>query len=79
MNTSEKWHGTTIVLLRKNNETVVAGDGQVSLGNTVLPRLTWPSPATTVSLFFLSKTIVVPCHFSLVFIQCKWLLILYLQ
>ena len=36
MNTSEKWHGTTIVLLRKNNETVVAGDGQVSLGNTVL-------------------------------------------
>ena len=36
MNTPEKWHGTTIVLLRKNNETVVAGDGQVSLGNTVL-------------------------------------------
>jgi len=28
--------GTTIVLLRKNNETVVAGDGQVSLGNTIL-------------------------------------------
>ena len=36
MNTAEKWHGTTIVLLRKNGETVVAGDGQVSLGNTVL-------------------------------------------
>ena len=36
MNTSEKWHGTTIVLLRKNNQTVVAGDGQVSLGNTIL-------------------------------------------
>ena len=36
MNTAEKWHGTTIVLLRKNDETVVAGDGQVSLGNTVL-------------------------------------------
>jgi ATP-dependent HslUV protease subunit HslV len=36
MNTAEKWHGTTIVLLRKGNETVVAGDGQVSLGNTVL-------------------------------------------
>ena len=31
MNTAEKWHGTTIVLLRKNKETVVAGDGQVSL------------------------------------------------
>ena len=36
MNTAEKWHGTTIVLLRKNKETEVAGDGQVSLGNTVL-------------------------------------------
>ena len=36
MNTAEKWHGTTIVLLKKNNETVVAGDGQVSLGNTIL-------------------------------------------
>jgi ATP-dependent HslUV protease subunit HslV len=36
MNTAEKWHGTTIILLRKGGETVVAGDGQVSLGNTVL-------------------------------------------
>ena len=36
MNTAEKWHGTTIVLSRKNNETIVVGDGQVSLGNTVL-------------------------------------------
>ena len=36
MNTAEKWHGTTIVLLRKGKNTVVAGDGQVSLGNTVL-------------------------------------------
>ena len=36
MNTAEKWHGTTIVLLRKGGETIVAGDGQVSLGNTVL-------------------------------------------
>jgi len=36
MNTAEKWHGTTIILLRKNNETIVAGDGQVSLGNTIL-------------------------------------------
>ena len=36
MNTAEKWHGTTIVLLRKNNKTIVVGDGQVSLGNTVL-------------------------------------------
>ena len=36
MNTAEKLHGTTIVLLRKGGETIVAGDGQVSLGNTVL-------------------------------------------
>ena len=36
MTTNEKWHGTTIVLLRKDNKTVVAGDGQVSLGNTIL-------------------------------------------
>ena len=36
MNTAEKWHGTTIVLLRKDKETIVIGDGQVSLGNTVL-------------------------------------------
>ena len=31
-----KWHGTTIVLVRKNSEVVVAGDGQVSMGNTVI-------------------------------------------
>ena len=36
MTENTKWHGTTIVLIRKNNEVVVAGDGQVSLGNTVI-------------------------------------------
>ena len=36
MGNNSNWHGTTIVLIRKNNEVVVAGDGQVSLGNTVL-------------------------------------------
>ena len=36
MSTNQKWHGTTIVLIRKGNQTIVAGDGQVSLGNTVL-------------------------------------------
>ena len=36
MNTNLNWHGTTIVLIRKGNDTIVAGDGQVSLGNTVL-------------------------------------------
>ena len=30
------WHGTTIVGIRKGGEVVVAGDGQVSLGQTVI-------------------------------------------
>jgi ATP-dependent HslUV protease subunit HslV len=30
------WHGTTILSLRKGNEVVVAGDGQVSMGDTVI-------------------------------------------
>ncbi|MEM8569768.1 MAG: ATP-dependent protease subunit HslV [Pseudomonadota bacterium] len=30
------WHGTTILAVRKGGKTVIAGDGQVSLGNTVL-------------------------------------------
>ena len=30
------WHGTTIVAVRQNNKTVIAGDGQVSLGDTVI-------------------------------------------
>ena len=30
------WHGTTIVAVRKNGEVVIAGDGQVSLGQTVI-------------------------------------------
>ena len=36
MSDNVKWHGTTIVLVRKNKEVVVAGDGQVSMGNTVI-------------------------------------------
>ena len=27
---------TTIVLIRKNNEVIVASDGQVSMGNTII-------------------------------------------
>ncbi|WP_019645070.1 ATP-dependent protease subunit HslV [Novispirillum itersonii] len=34
--TSAAWHGTTILSVRKNGRVVVAGDGQVTLGNTVL-------------------------------------------
>lgn len=30
------WRGTTIVTVRKGNQVVVAGDGQVSLGQTVI-------------------------------------------
>ncbi len=30
------WHGTTILSVRRNGQVVVAGDGQVSLGNTVV-------------------------------------------
>lgn len=31
-----QWHGTTIVGVRKGGKTVIAGDGQVSMGNTVM-------------------------------------------
>lgn len=34
--TSIPWHGTTILSVRKNGRVVVAGDGQVTLGNIVL-------------------------------------------
>src|SRR3546814_15463993 len=30
------WHGTTILSVRKNGQVVVAGDGQVSMGHTVM-------------------------------------------
>ncbi len=30
------WHGTTILCVRKGNTVVIAGDGQVSLGDTVI-------------------------------------------
>jgi ATP-dependent HslUV protease subunit HslV len=30
------WHGTTILSVRRGDQVVVAGDGQVSLGNTVV-------------------------------------------
>ena len=36
MNNNEKFHGTTIVGVRRGNEVVVGGDGQVTLGNTVM-------------------------------------------
>jgi ATP-dependent HslUV protease subunit HslV len=33
---NESWHGTTILSVRKGGKVVVAGDGQVSLGQTVI-------------------------------------------
>ncbi len=33
---SQVWHGTTILSVRKNGRVVIAGDGQVTLGNTVI-------------------------------------------
>jgi len=37
MNRDElRWHATTIVLVRKGGRTTIAGDGQVSLGQTVV-------------------------------------------
>ena len=33
---TQLWHGTTILTVRKDGKVVIAGDGQVSLGNTVI-------------------------------------------
>jgi len=33
---TESWHGTTILSVRRGNQVVIAGDGQVSLQNMVL-------------------------------------------
>jgi ATP-dependent HslUV protease subunit HslV len=33
---SPTWHGTTIIAVRKGNKVVVAGDGQVSMGATIV-------------------------------------------
>ena len=32
----QTFHGTTIVSVRRNNKVVIGGDGQVSLGNTIM-------------------------------------------
>ena len=33
---SDKWYGTTVVSVRKGSEVVIAADGQVTLGDTVM-------------------------------------------
>jgi ATP-dependent HslUV protease, peptidase subunit HslV len=35
-NSTPQWRGTTIISVRKGNEVVIAGDGQVTLGNTII-------------------------------------------
>jgi hypothetical protein len=32
------FHGTTIILVRRGNHTAIAGDGQVTLGDTVVKQ-----------------------------------------
>jgi ATP-dependent HslUV protease, peptidase subunit HslV len=32
----QRWHGTTILCVRKNGQVVIAGDGQVSMGQTIV-------------------------------------------
>ncbi len=36
MNDSIRWHGTTILSVRRGGRVVIAGDGQVSMGQTVM-------------------------------------------
>jgi ATP-dependent HslUV protease subunit HslV len=36
MSDEMQWHGTTIVSVRKNGQVTVAGDGQVTMGQTVM-------------------------------------------
>jgi ATP-dependent HslUV protease subunit HslV len=36
MTAMEQWHGTTILGVKKGVRTVIAGDGQVTMGNTVM-------------------------------------------
>ncbi|MCJ8158208.1 ATP-dependent protease subunit HslV [Sphingomonas sp. LaA6.9] len=36
MSETPKWHGTTILSVRKNGKVIVVGDGQVSMGQTVM-------------------------------------------
>ena len=36
MGSAVDWHGTTIICVRKDGKTVMAGDGQVSMGSAVV-------------------------------------------
>lgn len=34
----EQFHGTTIISVRRGDQVCIGGDGQVTLGNTVIDR-----------------------------------------
>ena len=41
---TEVWHGTTILTVRKGGLVVVGGDGQVSIGQTVIKANSGTAP-----------------------------------
>lgn len=49
------WHGTTILSVRKNGQVVIAGDGQVSVGQTVMKanarKVRWLAGGTVMAGF----------------------------
>ena len=49
---------TTIVLVRKNNDVVVASDGQVSMGNTVIKKTAKKASKLNVNFNFIILAIV---------------------
>lgn len=50
-----QWHGTTILSVRKNGQVVIAGDGQVSVGPTVMKsnarKVRWLAGGTVMAGF----------------------------
>ncbi|HYE49865.1 MAG TPA: ATP-dependent protease subunit HslV [Azospirillaceae bacterium] len=50
-----KWHGTTILSVRKDGQVVIAGDGQVSVGQTVMKsnarKVRWLAGGTVMAGF----------------------------
>jgi ATP-dependent HslUV protease, peptidase subunit HslV len=59
MSDPTNWHGTTILGVRKNGKTIIAGDGQVSMGQTVMKsnaRKVRPLGATGVIAGFAGAT-----------------------
>lgn len=51
----DRWYGTTIVCVRKNNKVVIGGDGQVTLGSQVMKaqarKVRWLAKETVIAGF----------------------------